>query len=43
MNQKTIAGATLHTSYKNSTSFGFIMELSVSFDDFELQWGSPGA
>ena len=31
MNQRTISEATLHNSYKNSTSPGFIVELSISF------------
>ena len=37
MNQSTIADASLQNSYKDLTSPRFIVELSISFVDFELQ------
>ena len=36
--QRTIDDATLHTFYKNSTSTRFIVELSIYFVDFQLQF-----
>ena len=37
MNKRTIIDATLHNSYKNSTSPGFMVEFSISLVDFELE------
>ena len=36
MNQRTIADATWHNCYRNSTSPRFIVELSILFVNFEL-------
>ena len=37
INQRFIAVATLHTSYKTSTSPRFMVELSITSVDFEMQ------
>ena len=37
MNKRTIIDATLHNSYTNSTSPGFMVEFSISLVNFDLE------